>query len=208
MSEGSPLISVVTPIHNMENGAFFLERLKRSLEKQTFRDFELVLTKAGKMAENTNAGIKKARGKVIKILYMDDYLYSPYALQHVAHWYSTKTNSRNGNTGWMASGCIHDNGETVDQEHMPRWNENIRSGVNTIGSPSVVAFENDNPLLFDENLSWMLDVELYARLEKRYGLPYLVNYPDIAIGIGPHQMTHILSDEEKQEEHIYVTNKT
>lgn len=207
MSEDRPLISVITPVHDMENGVFFLERLKRSLEAQTFKDFELVITREGRMAENTNAAIKKARGRVIKILYMDDYLYSPYALQHIAHWYKTKVNDdQNHYTGWMASGCIHDDGETVGNEHMPRWNEGIKSGMNTIGSPSVIAFENDDPLLFDENLSWMLDVELYSRLEKRYGLPHFVNYADVAIGLHKGQMTHKLTDEEKLKEAHYVQN--
>ena len=46
----------------MPNGAFFLWRLVQSLMSQTFKGYELVITKEGKMAENTNSGIRKARG--------------------------------------------------------------------------------------------------------------------------------------------------
>lgn len=200
----NPLISVCVPIHDIPEKDFFVDRLMVSLAKQTFQDFEVIFTKEGKMAENTNAAIKQAKGKVIKILFMDDYLYSPHALQHVAHWYNQQ--GEDHRTGWMASGCIHDDGETVDNEHLPRWHDGMKKGVNTIGSPSVIAFENDNPLLFDENLSWMLDVELYTRLNKRYGLPHLVNHIDVGIGIGSHQTTHKLSDEEKYKEYNYVQN--
>lgn len=195
-----PRISIAVPIHDMANGDYFLQRLKDSLYKQTFQDFELVITKEGKMAENTNAAIKQCSGDIIKILYMDDFLANPFALQHITH---------NFKGGWMATGCTHtEDGTTFFNDHVPTWNDDMESGNNTIGSPSVIAFENNDPLLFDENLSWMLDVELYGRLYKRYGLPRLINMIDIGIGIGPHQMTNILTDEEKLQEVKYLHGKT
>ena len=36
-------LSIAIPIHNMENADFFLGRLMRSLQIQTFRDFEIIL---------------------------------------------------------------------------------------------------------------------------------------------------------------------
>lgn len=186
------------PTHDMENGEFFLARLISSLDKQTFRDFELVITKQGKMAENTNAAIKKAKGEIVKILYMDDYLYSPDALQNIAD---------NFTGGWLASGCVHDDGETITSPHYPTWNDEIRYGNNTIGSPSVVAFENKEPLLFDEKLSWLLDCDLYQRLYERYGEPKLLPYMDVGIGIGDHQTTHLMSESEKLNEFVYLQTK-
>lgn len=191
-------ISVAVPTHDMPNGDYFLQRLKISLDKQSFRDFELVITKDGKMAENTNSAIKQSKGEIIKILYMDDYLYSPDALQNIAD---------NFTGGWLATGCIHDDGSRIYQPHYPSYNEEIRYGNNTIGSPSVLAFENDAPLLFDENLSWLLDCDLYARLHERYGEPKLLPYLDIGIGTGSHQTTHLMSDIDKREEFIYLQNK-
>lgn len=193
-----PKLSICVPVHNMQNGGAFLKRLTNSLAKQTFQDFELVVTEQGRMAENTNAAIKRAKGEIIKLLYMDDFLYSEDALKHVVE---------NFKGGWMASGCVHTtDGNSFFNPHYPAWNHDITQGVNTIGSPSVVAFENDNPLLFDENLSWLLDCELYGRLYERYGEPTIIPYLDIGLGIGDHQMTRILTDEEKQKEHDYVNN--
>lgn len=189
-------ISVCVPVHDMENREFFLNRLKVSLEKQTYKNWELVITNDGKMAENTNSAIQKATGDIIKILFMDDYFYDENALQHIA----------DASGSWMVSGCVHDNG-IIHNPHYPKYNANIWTGKNTIGSPSVLAFRNDDPLLFDERLSWLLDCDLYERLYQRYGDPTVINYLDIGIGIGEHQTSNIMSDEEKQEEAVYMNNK-
>lgn len=192
-----PRISICVPTHDIPERGFFMNRLMSSLESQTFQDFEVVITEEGKMAHNTNEAIKRANGEIVKILFMDDYLYSPYALQHIHEEFSG---------GWLASGCIQDDG-TVHNPHSPYYNDDILSGRNTIGSPSVVAFENNDPLLFDENLSWLLDCELYHRLYQRYGQPTILDYLDVAIGVGAHQTTNTMSDEEKMREHNYITEK-
>jgi len=198
MTTNRPKISIAIPTHDMKNADFFLGRLMRSLELQTFRDFEIVITKDGKMAENTNAAIKKCKGEIIKILYMDDYLGSPMALEYLV---------RNFKGGWLATGCKHDAGDGVRiNPHFASF-DGILFRENTIGSPSVIAIENNEPLLFDENMSWLLDVEYYQRLYKRYGEPTILNSYDVVIGIGDHQMTHILTAQEKLEEHNYLNQK-
>ncbi len=195
----SPKISVCVPAHYaMQNYDFFMERLIRSLDRQTFRDFELVITHDGKMAENSNSAIKKAKGEIIKVLYLDDYLYSTEALQNLAD---------NFTGGWLATGCVHDNGEQTFSPHYPTYNTEIQYGNNTVGSPSVVAFENKEPLLFDESLSWLLDCDLYYRLYERYGEPKLLPYLDVGIGVGRHQTTHLMSDKDKVSEFNYLREK-
>lgn len=190
MSWNMPRISVAIPTHAMANGEFFLKRLTDSLDAQTFRDFELVITTEGSMPVNSNSAIKKAKGEIVKVLYMDDYFYNNQALQRIVDVFDNGAN-------WAVSGCIHDDGTTVSRPHFPKWTPEILKGVNTIGSPSVLAFRNDNPLLFDERMSWMLDLDLYRRLYDRYGEPTVINYIDIGIGVGEHQMTNLLSLKEK-----------
>lgn len=182
----------------MDNWQHFLARLEFSLEQQTFQDYEHIITRQGKMAENTNAGIKLADGEIIKILYLDDFLWSKNALQNIVD---------NFTGGWLAQGCVHtEDGQTFYNPHMPAWNDEVVTGKNTIGSPSVVAFENNEPLLFDEHLSWLLDCELYDRLHKRYGPPTIVPSLDIAIGLHPGQTSNMMSDSEKQWEHVYLAS--
>ena len=64
-------LSICIPYHDTPKMAFFLSRLLKSVDAQSFTDYEIVLTKEGLMAENTNAAIKKAKGEIVKILYAD-----------------------------------------------------------------------------------------------------------------------------------------
>ena len=193
----SPKISIVVPIHNMADGDKFLWRLVNSLVAQTFKDWELIITKDGKMAENSNSGIKRAKGEIIKMLYLDDYFAHPEALEVIVN---------NFKGGWLATGCLHDNGKKVSMPHYAKF-DGVLDGINNIGSPSVVAFENKDSLLFDASMSWMLDVDLYKRLYERYGPPTIVNDLNVVMGIGGHQMTNILTEQEKVNEQIYFQQK-
>ena len=196
-----PKISVCIPIHWMKDWPYFLTRCLKSIEQQTFTDYEIIITKKGRMAENTNAGILKATGGIIKILYMDDYL---------AHQDSLKNIAENFKGGWLATGCVHDWGDGVlKNPHKASINGILyrSSCTNTIGSPSVIAFENKNPLLFDENMTWVLDMDYYDRLYKRYGEPTIIDSYDVAIGCGDHQVTYILSEEDKKKEEQYFIDK-
>lgn len=193
-----PKLSICTPIHQIPETDFFLTRIQKSLEQQTFTDFEWVITEDGKMAENTNSAIKKAKGEIVKVLYMDDFLAHPDALKVIVESFIG---------GWLATGCVHDNGIQRYSPHVPTFHDKIKEGQNTIGSPSVLAFENNEPLLFDEKLSWLLDCDLYHRLYERYGEPTLIDDINVIIGIHGRQMTNILTDEEKNEEFNYLVTK-
>lgn len=185
-----PKMSIVIPIHQMEGGADFLWRSINMLTKQTFQDFEIIITQAGKMVENTNSGIRRARGELIKILYLDDML---------AHENSLKNIVDNFKGEWMITGC--------DTNPHPYWTNDIETGNNKLGSPSVLTIRNDNPMLFDETMSWLLDCDLYRRMYDIFGEPTILDEINVIIGIGEHQMTHKLSDEEKQSEHEYMHTK-
>ncbi len=188
-----PRISIAVPFHWMENWQFFLTRCLESIESQTFKDYEIVLIKHSTMPVTSNRSIESCKGEIIKVLYMDDFLAHENALQNLVDGWKG---------GWMATGCNH-NGEAP---HIPYF-VGVLNNRNTIGSPSVVAFENDSPLLFDEKMSWMLDVDLYKRLWVRYGKPTLLDSIDVTIGIHKAQMTNILTPQEKQDEYDYLITK-
>lgn len=194
-----PKLSIAVPIYDMPNGEFFYRRLVKSLDEQTFTDWELVVTKEGKMAENTNAAILACKGDYIKVLYQDDYLAHPEALQKIV-------DALKDEPQWLVTGCNHDNGADIFNDHLPSY-EDIKDNINSIGSPSVMTIKNDNPLLFDKRMSWMLDVDYYKRMLEERGAPVLLNDINVTIGVGEHQMTNILTDEEKMQEQILITEK-
>lgn len=195
-----PKVSIVVPIHNMENGAYFLWRLIQSVMMQSFKDYELIIVQEGKMAENTNAGIKKARGELIKILYMDDYFAHKDALKIIVESDWTEE--------WLVTGCLHQSGEEEPHSpHYPEYTDDIYLGNNTIGSPSVLTFRRESKLFSDENLSFLLDCDLYKRFYDKYGSPAILNDLNVVIGLHEGQTSHLMRSEEKQAELTYMTKK-
>lgn len=189
-----PKISIVVPYHDMDNAAFFLKRNIDSIMMQTFKDYEIVLTKDGKMAENTNSGIVRSRGELIKILYLDDYFAHENALKDIVDNFTGQ---------WMIT--------ATNDNHNPFYTEDIETGNNRLGSPSALTIKNHSPMLFDEELSWLLDCDYYKRMYIAFGEPQILKVvgrkENVVLGKGPHQMTNILTDEQKREEGHYMISK-
>lgn len=195
-----PKVSIAVPVYNgMPNADFFLKRCLDSIQKQTFKDYEVVITQAGKMAENTNAAIKQSKGELVKVLYMDDYLAHENALTEIV-----KAMEEYPHSQWLISACKHDPGTHT---HYPVWSTRLLEGVNTIGSPSVLTMRRENAFLFDEELGWLLDCDLYWRLDQEYGQPIYLDDVNVTIGVGEHQTTHLMPEEEKLKEHMYLKEK-
>lgn len=218
-------LSIVIPIYEMQNAEELLTRCLDSLVDQSFSDFDVIVTDNSEgdslrhllddyeldikyyrnprkgMAQNTNEGIKRATGKLIKILYMDDYLYNVNSVWDIVSNFNAEDN-------WLVTGCLHtDDGFNLVNPHYALYNTQIHLGVNTIGSPSVLTIRNDDPILFDEKMTWLLDCDYYKRLYERYGLPKILDKINVVMGIGEHQATNILSDEIKSGEETYIKQK-
>lgn len=223
-------VSVVIPATNMDNGKYFLQRNLNSVLKQAFRDFEVIITndsdnaeieewidetfigniypdnprvryfanteKKG-MANNTNYAIDQAEGQLIKILYQDDYFYDERSLWDIVRHFTAYTM-------WMVSPCVHDSGNGVYfNEHHPYYSES----ENTIGSPSVLTFRREITDRFDPQFGWVLDLDLYKRLFRKYDKPKILNKVNVVIGTGSHQETNKLTNERKQLEHLALKEK-
>lgn len=186
-----PKVSICIPYHDTPHTDIFLARLLHSLSKQTFRDFEIVLTKEGKMAENTNASILCSKGQFVKVMYMDDYFAHEGALKAIVE-------ACRGH--WAVAGA--------DNNPNPYWTDDIHMGNNKLGSPSALIFRNtQDPLLFDEEMSWVLDCDLYKRLYERYGPPDILLGEHIGIGIHPLQVSNTMTNEDKLNEINYINKK-
>ncbi len=135
---------------------------------------------------------------------MDDFLAHEKSLEKIVDHFDGE---------WLVTGCNHISTDSLGvikdhfHNHIPRYSQDIHTGNNTIGSPSVLTIRNDSPLLFDEEMTWLLDVEYYSRLYSRYGLPTILKDINVTIGLHSGQMTNILNDELKQKEHNYLNKK-
>lgn len=195
--KNNPKVTLAVPFHWMANWERLLLRCLISIEAQSFKDYEIILYQGGTMPVSSNRTIQAAKGDIIKVLYMDDYFTTAHSLQEIVD---------NFKGGWLVTGCSHDYGQSTGNYHGPS-SEGIKDNKNTIGSPSVIAFENRSPELFDENMSWLLDLDLYQRLLKRYGEPMYLDTPNVSIGVHGGQMSNILTEEQKQKEFDYLIKK-
>ena len=189
------MISIAIPVYpQMKNGDALLKRCLDSIKSQSYQDYEIVITTSGSMAENTNKALKASKGDLIKILYQDDYLAHSEALESIVEAFKGQ---------WLVTGCIHDDGLSIQRPHLPWYDPE----ENHIGSPSVLTMRNGLDMYFDENLGWLLDLDLYKRLYAKYGEPDTLDDINVVIGVGDHQATNTMGDQVKINEQIYLNEK-
>lgn len=225
-------LTICIPTYEMHGlGHIFLKQSFDIMMSQTFKDFDVVVSDHSKNTEienlcnqykdkldmhyyknseyignsstNINNAIKKADGKLIKILFQDDFLYDEKSLE------KTVENFDLVNDGWLVSACEHTkDGKTFIRAFCPKYNYNIHLGKNTISSPSVLTIKNKTPLLFDEKLSWLMDCDYYKRCYKEFGKPKILNAITVVNRIGEHQTTNTIATEDLRfKEYKYILNK-
>ncbi len=226
------LVSVAIPTYDMHGvGHVFLRESFDVLARQTFRDFDVVvsdysktdrvrtlceeyrdrldlhyhqnLDPTGGWAANTNNAIRHATGQLVKILFQDDRLADHRSLETIVRAFNLERD------WWLATGCTHTRGgSNYFNPHTPAYSQNIHVGNNTIGSPSVITIRNDHPLLFDVHLKWLADCDYYKRCAEAFGEPTLINDCATVIRIGDHQITNTEATADLRErERRYVLRK-
>ncbi len=227
-------ISVCIPAYEMHgHGAAFLARSLAALDRQTLRDFEVVVSdhslntdletlcrnrsqsyplrylrcdvKRGNPTANTNFAARQARGAIIKLLHQDDFLFSDEALEKIVRAMRDAPDRR-----WGGVGCIHVN-ETethFHDPHLPRMDPAMLQGHNMFGAPSLMFVRREDYIDMDEELIWVSDCELYHRMALALGEPLIVGELLVAIRQWPKQVTHtIVSEERKAREIQYAMRK-
>jgi glycosyltransferase involved in cell wall biosynthesis len=226
------LVSICIPTYEMHGlGEKFLQHSFDVLVNQTFKDFEVVISDhsktnaikdlceiykdkldiayyantehRGNSSANINNSIKKARGKLIKFLMQDDFLYTENSLKEIVrHFDMTKDN-------WLVTACEHTtDGINFYKPFYPTYHDKIHIGRNTISSPSVLTIKNDGPLLFDEKLLQRTDGDYYKRCYDRFGEPKILNSICVVNRAGLHQVSNTMITESlKDFEYQYVLKK-
>lgn len=202
-------------------GAEFLDDLLRTIEIQRFKDFEVVISdhsknddvynkcseftdkfdiryirnsqKHGNSPANLNYAISWCKGEIIKIMFQDDFFYDDESLDKIYYRLADSPKM------WLVNGCNHTetDGNSFYWDFFPRFNDDILKGVNTISSPSVVAFKNQNQIKFDENIVYFMDVDFYYGMREKYGEP--IYYDDVLITNRVHQDSISSCIQNKQE---------
>lgn len=205
-------ISIAVPTWESHGrGAEFINDLLRTIQVQSFKDFEVCISDhslddevlnevkqfedkfeivykknskdRGKGPPNTNESIRMCSGDIIKVMFQDDFFYDTEALEKIHDEFASS------NRKWLLNGCNHtkDDGYNFYNEMYPRWNDKIIEGVNTISSPSVLSMKREcfDRVQFDENLVMMMDCDCYYNLKENFGDPIYLD--DILISNRVHQ---------------------
>lgn len=211
-------------------GSKFISHLFETLKSQTYKNFDVIISdhsidktiydvikmyendfeikyflnsnNRGNSPANTNNAIKKADGDIVKIMFQDDFFYDNKALELINESFEKEK------CNWLVVGCNHfDNQNNSFFNFMtPKWNDKILFGVNTISSPSVLAFSNLQELFFDEKLTMLMDCEYYHQLFLKFGLPKILQNCLVTNRIHPNQISK-LYNKNLNEEIKYIKTK-
>jgi len=231
-SKIKPFFSIAIPTWSINGkGAEYLEHSFNIIAQQSFIDFEVVVSDhsedkdienicelwksiikityvrnsygRGKIAPNLNNVIKLCKGKYIKILFQDDFLYNVDSLEII---YNCIQSYQDKN--WFINACCHtDDCVTMYDKMIPYYHDKIYEGINTISCPTVLTIKNHNVLLFDETLNWLVDVEYYKRLYDKYGYPVIIEDICSVNRNAEVRTTTMTTEKQKQEEVSRVIKK-
>lgn len=219
-----PFISIVIPTYEANNRAEeFLTTLLGSIKSQDFKDYEVIVADhstsdvvekfcesfdldiqhfynergRGNSSINMNEGIKRAVGKWIKIMHMDDFFVNNKALSMLHSGLEKETDKK-----WFAFRFNHL--YETDNNNVRR--DIIPSDDTTYGCPSVTGFLNKEDIFFDENIYFLNDMDMNIRLRGKYGVPHVVKQTSVRIRIHSNQVSAKERSLESKEK-AYVLNK-
>lgn len=209
------LISICIPVYNRLN---YLKRLLHSIEQQSFKDFEVIITDDSTTLEielffkketfpfsiqyiknnpakgtplNWMEGIKYAKGNWIKIMHDDDWFSHPNALQSFATSTTTSVDCifSGYHTFYESDDSQKNNTISINKFNRLINYPYILFAKNVIGPPSVLLFKKEMQELFDPQLKWLVDIEAYIRMMKHYKCAYIAQ-PLIIMSNNDSQVTN------------------
>jgi glycosyltransferase involved in cell wall biosynthesis len=224
----STKLSIAVPTYEFNGkGAEILENLFDQLNKQSFKDFDVIVSDDSKddniynflnessysfdiqyyknvirgASNNFNNAISKCTGRIIKLICADDYFFDNLSLERTVLSFAESD-------CWLASAYWHTKNK-IDyfNFHLPSINPNIFV-MNTIGTPSCIAFRNITTIpKFDSNLTYYYDCEWYYQMIKLYGCPRFLNTPTIVNYLWENSVTAGVTKELEEREISYILNK-
>ena len=125
----------------------------------------------GFISPNLNNAMRYCKGKWIKVLFQDDFLFDENSLFN-----QYEILDANENIKWLITTFYHSNdGINFYNLYYPKLSDNIWNGTNTLGNPSNLTILNKDLIFFDEELNWLVDCEYYYRLFLKHGRPTIIN---------------------------------
>lgn len=228
-------VSICIPAYN---SAPSVRKLLESIEKQIFTDYEVIITddsdgeEIKKLAEekgyvkyyknetplgaaaNWNAAIAKSGGEYVKMMHHDDWFTDENSLGAFVDMLERHpeadlafSGSRQEESGKSYDRCI----STEEADWIKKDYRNLYLG-NTIGAPSAVIVRRNaiqSGIVYDEKLTWLVDMEYYMNILKRNPHFIYTEKPLVSIGVSEKQLTEACRDDKEINafEYGYIYNK-
>ena len=192
-------VSIAIPAYAKDHdGVKYLRESFDSISKQTFTDFEVILSDHSKINDlsdlcdeystkfkivyiknyygrgvptiNANNAMKYCDGEYIKILHHDDFFVDDKALEKIVNALDESGKK------WLASGFNHTyNGVDFFDSRKPQYPDHLLVGNNLLGAPTNITIRRDSKVDFDTNITMGIDHEWYHQLRMKYGMPYMLD---------------------------------
>ena len=123
----------------------------------------------GNISANTNNALRIAEGEIKKVLFSDDFILTKNLTEELDKAFTPEVK-------WCVSGFAHtiDDGKSHYNPKLPEYNDRLLEGINTLSSPSILALKGDLDEYFDEDLTMLMDCDMYYRLYKYHGDPVIL----------------------------------
>ena len=217
-----PKVSICVPTYNNVKE---VERLISSILKQTYEDYEIVITddsdnndieslvrkfsderisyvyNVSKLGHifNWNAAIDMAKGDYIKIMFSDDWFTYTDSLSEFVEMLDTHPEADLAFSNSMQVSETESYKRKVSDFFIPRLKEDWRNIFlgDEIGAPSDTIYRR-NGIKFDEKSSWASDVELYLQLLYKNPNFAWTDRPLVSIGLHEQQYTHTFVEKDER----------
>ena len=137
-------------------------------------------TKYGNISANTNNALRHGDGDILKVLFSDDFILTATLTAELDKAFTKDVT-------WAVTGFAHTltDGYQHYNPKIPVYNDRLLEGINTLSSPSILALRRGINEYFDEELTMLMDCDMYYRLYKYHGDPVVLK--DIHISNREHQ---------------------
>jgi glycosyltransferase involved in cell wall biosynthesis len=230
MMQKKPFFSICIPSYNSVD---LLNKLIQSILKQTFKNIEIIISDDStneevwdfykslndkrvayfkhksliNPTENWNSALKRAKGKFRILVHHDDYFSDDFTLEKIYN-----ESQKNGESMVYFLGFINENnfrkfyyGKFLMNQFFRRPDDLLY--VNYFSSPSCLVLNQKVDLLYNEDLKWLVDVELYARLFKKYSKIKQISSASMVIGAGNQRVTNTISKKDILSEFYLLKQK-
>ncbi len=207
------MISIAIPAYGMSGlGVKFLMQMFDTIDNQTYRDVEVVVSDHSKNNDildvcdkysdkfpvtyirnfydrgngpaNTNTALNHCSGDLIKIMFQDDFFTSDTVLEKIRNRFNESQ------CAWVVTGFSHtSDGKEFYRPMVPRWSEHLLEGQNFMGCPSIVTLRRECLEYFDPECKMLMDTEFYHRMRYFHGMPSIIDDICVCSREGDHRVS-------------------